>query len=414
MCDTLAELRHGLRRYAVGFDAAVLSNAQAQSALAAATAMERMAGVIRAKAAARIAETRAWKGTGERSSAAHLAKAAATTVKDAAEAIATARRLEGLPALDAAARAGQLSGEQTSAIADAARADPAAEATLVAKAADLSLAELRAECARVKAAALGADLELRRRRIHERRSLRDWTDAEGTWHLHVRHNPEVGAAVMAALAPIRDRLFHQARVEGRREPLEAYGADALVHAVCAQETPETVGDDIKKRPPARAKAKILVRVDLPALLRGYPVLGETCEIAGFGPVAVSAIRDLLDTADPFLAAVVSSGKAVLGVAHMGRRPRGIQQSALEWLYPTCAAEGCGASTFLEIDHRLDWARSGVTVFDLLDRLCSHHHALKTREGWGLVEGRGKRPFVAPDDPRHPRYRASGHDPPAAA
>ncbi len=32
---------------------------------------------------------------------------------------------------------------------------------------------------------------------------------------------------MAALAPIRDALFARARGEGRREPLEAYGAAAL-------------------------------------------------------------------------------------------------------------------------------------------------------------------------------------------
>lgn len=154
-------------------------------------------------------------------------------------------------------------------------------------------------------------------------------------------------------------------------------------------------------PPRRGRAKIVARVDLGALLRGYPVGTETCEIAGFGPVAVSAIRDLLDTGDPFLAAVVTKGEAVVGVAHLGRRPRAVQHTALEWLYPTCAAAGCGATARLEIDHRLEWARSHLTVFDLLDRLCSHHHDRKTREGWSLVEGRGKRPFVPPDDPRHP-------------
>jgi hypothetical protein len=42
------------------------------------------------------------------------------------------------------------------------------------------------------------------------------------------------------------------------------------------------------------------------------------------------------------------------------------------------------------------------VFDLLDRLCSRHHALKTNDGWALIHGTGKRPFVPPDDPRHPR------------
>ena len=125
----------------------------------------------------------------------------------------------------------------------------------------------------------------------------------------------------------------------------------------------------EESPPSRARTKVIVRVDLPALLRGHANGGETCEIAGFDPVAVSAVRDLLDTADPFPAVVVTDGEAVVGVAHLGRRPRGVQQTALEWLYPTCAAEG-----------------------------------------WALVEG-GKRPFVAPDDHRHPRHSARCHDPP---
>ncbi len=246
--------------------------------------------------------------------------------------------------------------------------------------------------------------------IHQRRSLRDWTDTEGVWHLHMRHNPEVGAQFMAALAPARDRLFNEARTEGRREPREAYGADALVETVCGKSEEE---GDAEKSPPSRPGSKIIVRVDLPALLRGHPAEGETCEIAGFGPVALSAVRDLLDTADPFLAAVVTAGEAVVGVAHLGRRPRAGQQTALEWLYPTCAALGCSATAFLEIDHRLEWAQSRLTVFDLLDRLCPHHHVLKTLDGWALVEGRGKRAFVAPDDPRHPRHPARSHDPPRA-
>jgi len=222
---------------------------------------------------------------------------------------------------------------------------------------------------------------------------------------------------MAALGPVRDRLFNAARTERRHEPLEAYAADALVEMVCGD------GEGESAAPPrARARAKVIARVDLPALLRGYPTEGETAEIAGFGPVAVSALLDLIDTGDAFLAAVVTSGEAVVGVAHLGRRARAVQQTALEWLYPTCAVEGCTTTAWLEIDHRLDWAHSHITVFDLLDRLCSHHHDLKTLDGWALVEGRGKRAFVAPDDRRHPRHgRATerpppdrAHDPPSAA
>jgi hypothetical protein len=112
--------------------------------------------------------------------------------------------------------------------------------------------------------------------------------------------------------------------------------------------------------------------------------------------------------------VVTRGQAVVGVAHLGRRPTAAQQTALEWLYPTCAVQGCGSVARLQADHRIDWATTHLTVFDLLDRLCPHHHALKTREGWGLVAGRGTRPFVPPDDPRHPRRaraRAPAHGPP---
>ncbi|MDQ3979716.1 MAG: hypothetical protein M3314_09205, partial [Actinomycetota bacterium] len=255
------------------------------------------------------------------------------------------------------------------------------------------------------------DPEAKRRAIHAGRYLRSYTDAEGAWNLRMRDNPEVGARVMAALEPVRDRLFKTARAEGRRELLEAYAADALVASVTAGSSSASQGrGQGRARARANARAKVIVRVDLPALLRGRPDEGEVCEVAGYGPVAVSAVRDLMDTGDPFLAAVVTKGTAVGGVAHLGRRPTAAQETALEWLYPTCAAEGCAAVAFLEVDHRVDWARSHLTVLDLLDRLCSHHHELKTVDGWALVQGRGKRAFVPPDDPRHPRH---AHDPPAA-
>jgi hypothetical protein len=136
----------------------------------------------------------------------------------------------------------------------------------------------------------------------------------------MRDNPEVGAEIMAALGPIRDRLFRRARAECRREPLEAYAADALAELTrngSGQEASSVPGPDEPgvdepatsetgteepspdvPRPdkPARRSAtttKILVRVDLEALLRGYPAQGEVCEVVGFGPVATSAITDMI-------------------------------------------------------------------------------------------------------------------------
>ena len=57
----------------------------------------------------------------------------------------------------------------------------------------------------------------------------------------------------------------------------------------------------------------------------------------------------------------------------------------------------------------------VTVLELLYRLCRYHHRLKTTKGWALVEGTGKRNFVPPHDPRHPRHakRSNGSKIPGA-
>ncbi|HVF14019.1 MAG TPA: DUF222 domain-containing protein [Acidimicrobiales bacterium] len=429
----IANLRESLAGYAARFDATLLSAGQAGEVMEQASRIEKVAATLKALAAARVAETGSWRADGDRSAAHHLARRTGTSVVDAAAAIDTARRLDSLPETSAAARRGELSPEQTSAIADAAGADPAAERALLEAARCVPLAELREQCARAKAAS-SVDLEVRRARIHQRRSLRSYTDAEGEWHLHCRNNPEVGARIMATVELFREEIFRRARSADRREPPEAYAADALAEmarwsqsrgpvvpdAAEAGAKPERgipceagagPGGTARKSPataPPRARSsgppKFIVRVDLGALLRGWPIDGEVCEIAGFGPVAVSAVRDMIDSDDPFLAAVVTRGERVLGVAHLGRRPNASQQTALQWLYPSCANEGCTARARLDYDHRLDWADSHFTVLDLLDRLCGHCHALKTRQNWSLVEGRGKRPLVPPDDPRHPGHR----------
>jgi hypothetical protein len=155
-----------------------------------------------------------------------------------------------------------------------------------------------------------------------------------------------------------------------------------------------------------APVKLLLRVDYDCFLRGFPVDGETCELVGYGPVSVSAVRDLVAMGDAFVAAILTRGKGVVGVAHLGRRPNAHQRTALEWMYPACAVRGCPAQARLEFDHRIDWSMTHVTMLDTLDRLCEHHHDLKTRCGWALVKGTTKRPFVAPDDPRHPRRQPS--------
>ena len=98
---------------------------------------------------------------------------------------------------------------------------------------------------------------------------------------------------------------------------------------------------------------------------------------------------------------------MVNVAHLGRHPSALQRSALEWLYPACAVRGCHQQVRIEWEHREDWKDTHETALHNLDGLCRYHHKMKTTRGWMLVWGRGKRDFVAPEDPRHPQHRRRG-------
>ncbi len=486
MCEVLRDFREALAGYARRFDAALLSSGDASAVAAEAASIEHIAATLKSLAAARAAQGPEWRRAGYRSPTEALARQAGMSMGAARDALETGRRLEAHPVLDRAARSGGLSAAQSSLIADAVDCEAGCAPRLIDMAGRCSLAELRDEVGRVKAAAT-ADPEARRREIRARRGLRAWSDTEGVWHLQGRGNPEDGAQIMAAVGPLADARFAEARAQGRREPPEAYAFDALVdlavdatsphdapaprHGGGAGEGPAVGCDPDPARPPGEqnrageqhraggaaagrisvfdppagppapcgdpppdppppeplspdlpagggrrrrrgAPVKLLVRVDYDSLLRGVVAPGETCELVGYGPVAVSVVEELIERGDPFVAAILTRAKKVVGVAHLGRQPTAHQQSALEWLYPTCAAQGCAARARLERDHREDWAHTHVTVLDLLDLLCSHHHGLKTREGWSLVAGTGKRPFVSPDDPRHhPGSRPGAVGPP---
>jgi hypothetical protein len=398
----LPDIREAMQTYTERFDASAITATEAVIGLRTAAAIENMAATLKALFTARIAETELWRTKGDRSPAHMLARETGTTVGQARDTLETAKRLGDQDKLNVAARRGEVSPQQSAVISEAAAADPGAEEALLGQVrAGASLPEIRDEAARIKAAA-HPDPEARRKKIHDERFLRTFKDGDGGWNLRMRDNPEVGAQIMARLDEITDDIFAAAYRSGRREAREAYAADALL----ALATTESGG----KRAPARAK--IIFRVDWVAWLRGYPHKGEVMELVGYGPVAASAIDEAI-AAGGFVAAVLTKGEQLTGVAHLGRPPTAKQQSALEWLYPTCAALGCPAVARLERDHRIDWADTKITMLDWLDLLCSHHHDLKTRKNWALVSGTGKRAFVPPDDPRHPN-NADANAPPAAA
>jgi hypothetical protein len=206
-----------------------------------------------------------------------------------------------------------------------------------------------------------------------------------------------GARFEAALEPIIDKLFERGRVQGRKEPREAYAFDALIELADREDGADAEGP--VKRPKPRYMA--IVHVDLEALIRGEIEGDEKCEIPGLGPISVQVARELLG--DAILKPVITKGVDVANVVHLGRAPTAAQRIALLWSKPKCANAAC-SSRFVQLDHRDPWAHTHHTTLRELDPLCMHDHYLKTHCGWLLVEGTGRRAFVPPDDPRSPRNK----------
>ena len=225
----LGEIRAAVAAFSISFDPASISPAEADRVREEAAAIENIAATLKALAARRAADDGSWRREGARSPAHDLARKTGTSVARAREALETADRLASLPALDAAARRGEVSAAQAAPIAEAATADPAAEHRLLAKAKRASFGELRDECARVKAAAEHDD-EARHRAIHATRHLRHRRCPDGAAELQYRSTVDEVAEVLAVVRGYGNQEFDLARCEGRREPEEAYLADGLLAA----------------------------------------------------------------------------------------------------------------------------------------------------------------------------------------
>ena len=328
--------------------------------------IERAAGGMKTKLARRVEESDAWRTAGHKTVADALAAATGTTAQDAKQMLETSRNVASLPATANAMCAGVLSPQKADAIVSAASADPSKEADLLATA-DQSLREVRDECMRVRVAKHGDALYERVRR--ERRAS-TYTDAETAWNLHARGPADKGAEIARTLDDITDEIFKNKYAMGAREPREAYAFDALVEMARRART----GEGAK----SSAKPLCIMRLDWGAFLRGWVEDDEVCEIAGVGPVPVSVARRLLG--DAVLKLVITKGVDVLNVTHLGRAATVAQRTALLWTSPKCEVAGCNRTHRLEIDHRVEWAKTRHTRLDELQRLCEHHHGLKTRSG----------------------------------
>ena len=384
MFDKVKQARQLLKEAVADLDPDVLEAKSSARLVEDFAEIERLAAAGKALAARRMAASGVWRKDGDRSAAHWMARHTGTSVGHAVATIETAQRLAELPATENAVRKGKLSEVQVKEIASAAAADPGAEQKLLGIASSDGVATLREQCARVRAAASN-DENARYDRIHRERYLRHWSDAEGGFRLDARLTPDAGAVVVAALEPLKEKIFRDARKQGRREPYNSYAADALVELAKHARSSDgnANGNGARKSPGTLVR----VLVDHDALERGYTQDGERCEIEGIGPIPVATAKALAQNS--FLAALTSDGTDIYKVTHLGRTVTARQRTALEVRDPSCVVGGCDVRHHLEIDHVTGRREGGPTKLANLARLCPHHHHLKTYKGWVLSGGPGK-------------------------
>jgi hypothetical protein len=120
MFDQLVDCRRSLEELARDLDADALSPTEAVHTLDHLAAIRRLVDGMLARAAKRVADSGAHAIKGERNAATMIAWRLGVGANEARAAIDTARKLEQLPATDAAVRRGELSARQAEMIANAA------------------------------------------------------------------------------------------------------------------------------------------------------------------------------------------------------------------------------------------------------------------------------------------------------
>ncbi len=229
----------------------------------------------------------------------------------------------------------------------------------------------------------------RSERQHSLRRARRWTDRDGMRCYGIALTPGQAARFEPTWDQYCKQVGNEARKIGITESGEVYAADTLVRMAEAThgDRPAGAGSGVT--------AHALLRIDATALHRGHTTAGETCEIAGIGPIDVTSAKALLG--DTVVDIVIADGVDVQTVAHAGRTANRHQKAALltNW---ECEIQHCNETRSLEIDHIVPYAESGITDIERLGPKCRWHHHLKTHKGWrdNPRGPEGKRTLVDPN------------------
>jgi hypothetical protein len=219
-------LRAHVESVMAGFDVALVTPSEAAEIGRELTPLKRRFEAAELACAKRVADTSLVRSRADHDGAKATGRQLGVSNGEAASLLDFAAQLDGLPTTRHAFERGDISRDQAAEIARTAAVRPGTEADLVAVARHESLGELKRRGRKLRAA--GEDGELKLQRLHRERFLRTWIDDDGAGNGRWKLPPAQHAQLLAALGPRHDQIFDDARRDGRREPHEAYDADALI------------------------------------------------------------------------------------------------------------------------------------------------------------------------------------------
>jgi hypothetical protein len=391
---------------ALSFDE--MSRDDAAAWFGALTTLSNAVSAARSACGLRLSLLDAHVASGFRDEVSSFASGAGVSRAEARRSLEAASVASSSPEVSAVVRSGALSPEQASLVARAMRVDPSAEARLLSMASRQPIAVLAEEVRRLEAACSAREQARRDEALRSRRRCRISTTNDGMVSLYALLAPEEDAVVKSRLDRLRDELFRARHHKGLKQSFDANCADAFVALMSRSAPPAGAGDagaaepsgsdddddgdsgksragggraTNRKRRRTKRNVDVTVLVDWSALTRGHLEPGETCEIAGVGPVSVTTARELLG--DSMFRILVTDGRDVKAATSPKRHWPAEVRAALTFRDQRCANPHCDSSFRLEIDHVERFSDGGPTSYDNARRLCPSCHR-KLSQGFRLV------------------------------
>ena len=294
------------------------------------------------------------------------------TVATCRENVRVAHALEDLPATSAGMKAGRLSYAKARAITRV--ATPETEGKLLAYADRGSAAAVERMVREVRQLSRDGEIGAEEAR-HRARAFSVVIDADGTYVVRGRLEPEAGAVLMRAVEAASDALYRaedpDVRPRSRQRRADAIGLVAE-RALAAGLGAGAVDAEAEATPGSGTRAEryqVTVHTEMATLEEGGE--GGRSELDG---VRVSAETSRRMACDASLVSMLHRGGRVVSV---GRKTRTIPphlRRALEERDRGCRYPGCGGR-FTEAHHVRHWADGGETSLANTVLLCRRHHRL---------------------------------------